>query len=163
MQLSDHFVLGELIRSDSAARRGIDNRPDDDGVDKLRALCANILEPVRARFGRPVTVNSGYRCPALNRAIGGSSRSQHMLCEAVDFEVSGVANWEVAAWVRDNLAFDQLILEAYTAGRPDSGWVHASWKPAGGRGRDGRDGVLTMEYRVRNGRRTSVYRPGLIL
>jgi len=163
MQLTEHFTLAELVRSDMAARHGLRNMPDDAGIERLRALCVAILEPVRAHFGRPVAVNSGYRSVALNAKIPGSSnRSQHSLCEAVDFEVSGHANAEVAWWVRDHLAFDQLILEAYVAGDPHSGWVHVSWKPAGRRGRDGRNGVLTMQRRRdAAGKLRNVYLPGL--
>ncbi|MCZ4340194.1 D-Ala-D-Ala carboxypeptidase family metallohydrolase [Sphingomonadaceae bacterium G21617-S1] len=164
MNLSDHFTLSELTRSDTAARYAIRNVPDAAGIDKLRNLCQRVLEPVRAHYGRAVVVNSGYRSPALNAKIPGSSNtSQHTLCEAVDFEVPGIANGTVAAWVRDNLDFDQLILEAYTPGDPSSGWVHVSWRAAGRRGRKGQGGVLTMQRRRdAAGKLRTVYLPGLV-
>ncbi len=87
---------------------------------------------MRAHFGLPVTISSWYRCPALNKAIGGVDKpgkiSQHVLGEAVDFEIPGVPNAEVAAWIRDNLEFDQCILEFYKPGIPDSGWIHVSYR-----------------------------------
>lgn len=130
MQLSEHFTLPELTRSQTAARLGIDNRPEQAGdeiVLRLQDLCLHILEPVRGAFRTPFAPSSGYRSPALNRAIGGSSSSQHMLGQAVDLELPGVANAELALWMSENLDFDQLILECYRPGQPDSGWVHCSF------------------------------------
>ena len=134
MKLSDHFTLEELCKSQEAVRRGIDNTPDPETpegrevIESLRRVCAEILEPVRVHFGKPFSPSSGYRSPALNEAIGGSKNSQHMKGQAADFEVPGVPNHELAAWVRDNRQFDQLILEFYTPGQPKSGWVHCSLK-----------------------------------
>ena len=133
VQLTPHFTLAELTHSEAATRLGIKNVPPPAVTEALRLVCVHVLEPVRAHFGRPVTVNSGYRSQAVNRAVKGSSTSQHVRGEAVDFEVPGVSNGDVAAWVRFNLQFDQLILEAYTPGNPSSGWVHCSWKPYGRR------------------------------
>lgn len=129
MQLSKNFSLRELTRSQVAARRGIDNTPPQAVVERLRALAENVLQPVRDHFGAPVVVTSGYRSPELNDAIGSSDRSQHPKGEAADFEVVGRSNLEVAEWIRDNLTFDQLILEFYTPGDPRSGWVHCSYVP----------------------------------
>jgi len=133
MQLSPHFTLAELTHSDAAVRLGLKNVPNATVIEALRQVCVHVLEPARAHFGKPVTVNSGYRSQAVNRAVKGSSTSQHVKGEAVDFEVPGVSNGDVAAWVRFNLQYDQLILEAYTPGNPSSGWVHVSWKPSGRR------------------------------
>lgn len=130
-QLSDHFTLGELTRSETAERRGIDNSAPPDLVPKLERLCAKILEPVREHFGRPFRPNSGYRCSELNNAIGGSARSQHCQGEAVDIEIPGISNMDLALWIRDTLEFDQLILECYRPGEPISGWVHISLKEEG--------------------------------
>lgn len=135
-RLSPHFTLGELIRSETAERKGIDNTPPDDVIPKLQRLCEQVLEPVRAAFGRPFRPNSGYRSPALNREIGGSEKSQHCLGEAVDIEVAGVSNYELARWIEANLEFDQLILECYRPGEPASGWVHVSLKPDTGNNRN---------------------------
>ena len=126
MQLSRNFSLQELTKSDTAIRKGIDNEPNADQIDKLKTLCEKVLQPVRDHFGR-VKVTSGYRSPELCVAIGSSINSQHAKAEAVDFEVIGVDNAEVADWVYTNCRPDQLILEFYTPGEPNSGWIHASW------------------------------------
>lgn len=126
-KLSPHFKLKELIHSDRATQLGIDNTPpDDDVINSLIIVCCRILEPVRDHFQRPFSVNSGYRCPELNQALRGSKTSQHMLGQAVDFEVPGVANYDLAMWISTNLIYDQLILENYKSGDPSSGWVHCS-------------------------------------
>jgi len=126
MNLTRNFTLQELIKSDTAIRKGIDNNPNADQVEKLKRLCENILQPVRDHFGR-VKITSGYRSPDLCVAIGSSVNSQHAKAEAADFEVIGVDNAEVADWVYTNCRPDQLILEFYTPGEPNSGWIHASW------------------------------------
>ena len=126
MNLTRNFSLQELTKSDTAIRKGIDNEPNADQIDKLKRLCEKILQPVRDHFGR-VKVTSGYRSPELCVAIGSSLNSQHAKAEAVDFECVGVDNAEVADWVRKNLETDQLILEFYTPGEPNSGWIHCSW------------------------------------
>ncbi len=127
MNLSDHFTLDEMIKSQTALRRGILNNPEPAAVANLIRLCKDILEPVREEFG-PFSPSSGYRSPALNAALGSKPTSQHVKGEAVDFEIAGVPNFDLAVWIRDNLAFDQLILEFYEPGRPSSGWVHVSLK-----------------------------------
>ena len=134
-------------------------RIGDKVSDKSEILIANkkqlfesVVQPVRNNFGVTV-INSGYRGPALNQAVGGSSKSQHCKGEAVDIECPGVANYDVAKWIHDNLDFDQLILEFYTPGIPDSGWVHVSYKQEGNR-----KSVLTAMKE--NGK--TVYKPGLI-
>lgn len=127
MKLSKNFSLAEFTKSQTAIRMGIDNTPQGEHLEAARALFENVVQPVRDHFG-PTIINSGYRGPDLNRAVGGSSTSQHCKGEAVDIEVPGVPNAEVAQWIQDNLTFDQLILEFYTPGIPDSGWVHVSYK-----------------------------------
>ncbi|MDA5194106.1 D-Ala-D-Ala carboxypeptidase family metallohydrolase [Govanella unica] len=133
MLLSPHFSLTEMTKSAAALRLGIDNSPTPFVVENLRRLAVKVLEPVRARFGVPFSPSSGYRGPALNRAIGGVARSQHLTGEAVDFEVPGVPNLEVARWVRDNLGFDQLLLEYWSPVDAGAGWVHCSLTPGGNR------------------------------
>ena len=128
MNLSRNFSLQELIKSDTAIRKGIDNNPNADQVEKLKALCENILQPVRDHFGR-VKVTSGFRSPELCVAIGSSLSSQHSKAEAADFECMGTDNAELADWIYKNLETDQLILEFYTPGEPNSGWIHASYIP----------------------------------
>ena len=126
MQLSRNFSLQELIKSDTAVRKGIDNNPNADQIEKLKGLCENILQPVRDHFGR-VKVTSGYRSVDLCMAIGSSANSQHAKAEAADFECIGVDNAELFDWIKNNLTPDQLILEYYTPGEPNSGWIHCSW------------------------------------
>ena len=126
MQLSRNFSLQELTKSDTAIRKGIDNEPNADQIDKLKALCENILQPVRDHFGR-VKVTSGFRSEQLCLKIGSSINSQHAKAEAADFECMGTDNAELADWIYANLEFDQLILEFYTPGEPNSGWIHCSW------------------------------------
>ena len=126
MNLSRNFTLQELTKSDTAIRKGIDNNPNADQVEKLKLLCERVLQPVRDHFGR-VKVTSGFRSPELCAAIGSSVNSQHAKAEAVDFEVIGVDNAEVADWIYTNIRTDQLILEFYTPGEPNSGWIHASY------------------------------------
>lgn len=127
MNLSENFKLAEFTRSQTATRLGIDNDPTKAHVDNMRKLCAHILEPLRAHFKRPVRLSSGYRSSALNMRIGGSKSSQHSKGEAADLEVVGVPNIEVAKYIRDNLAFDQLILEGAVRSDPTAGWVHVSY------------------------------------
>ena len=126
MNLSRNFSLQELIKSDTAIRKGINNNPNSGQIEKLKALCENILQPVRDHFGR-VKVTSGFRSEELCLAIGSSANSQHAKAEAADFECIGVDNAEVADWVYMYCQPDQLILEYYTPGEPNSGWIHASW------------------------------------
>ena len=126
MNLSRNFTLQELIKSDTAIRLDINNNPNSGQIEKLKDLCENILQPVRDHFGR-VKVTSGFRSPELCQAIGSSINSQHARAEAADFEVVGVDNAELFDWIKNNLTPDQLILEFYTPGEPNSGWIHASW------------------------------------
>ena len=125
MQLSRNFSLLELTKSDTAIRKGIDNNPNADQIEKLKSLCENILQPVRDHFGR-VKITSGFRSVELCLAINSSANSQHARAEAADFEVVGVDNCELADWIHRELEWDQLILEFYTPGEPNSGWIHCS-------------------------------------
>lgn len=120
MNLSAHFTLAEMTASQTALRRGFDNEPGQAVQHALVTLCTQVLEPIRARFG-PVRISSGYRCPALNKAIGGAAGSQHVLGEAADITVPGVSNLDLARWIRDHTPFDQVIMEG--------NWVHVSCGP----------------------------------
>ena len=126
-KLSEHFTLGELIKSETAERKGIDNTPPDNLIPKLKHLCLEILEPVRSHYGKPFRPNSGYRSPKLNKEIGGSKESQHCKAEAVDIEIAGISNYELARWIRDNLKYDQVILECYKPGEASSGWLESDF------------------------------------
>lgn len=133
MRLTDHFTLYEMTHSDKAIELRIDNTLDPNDarntklISNLTYLCETILEPARKHYGKPITPSSGYRCKDLNTAVGGSPASQHMNGEAVDFEIPGVANIDLAYWLADNIrTFDQIILERYEEGKPSAGWVHMS-------------------------------------
>lgn len=148
MNLSDHFTLAELTRSQTAVRQGIANKPDADEIKALRELAQHVLEPVRRHYCKPVIVTSGFRGAALNKAVNGSAKSQHCAGEAADFTVQGVSNLEVCKWIEANLRFDQLIYEF-----GENGWVHCSFKAD-----RARQDVLTA---VRAGGKTK-YLPGLV-
>ena len=151
MKLSTHFSLAEFTKSQTAERKGIDNTPTQDHIEKMKILCVSVLEPLRTEFDKPIMINSGYRSPDLCEAIGSKSTSQHAKGEAADIEIPGVDNAELATYIQDNLNFDQLILECYT-GEPSSGWVHVSYVGL----HTNRKDVLTYD-------RTNGYRKGLII
>jgi len=138
-KLSDHVPLEVMLRSQTASRKGIDNDPRTAEPKEAATIIANlariaerIIEPLWDEFG-PVAINSGYRSDTLNRALPGATKSQHRKGEAVDLEIPGHSNADVAEWIRQHLAYDQLILEHYKPGIPHSGWVHVSLKGAGNR------------------------------
>ena len=127
MKLSANFQLSELVKSQVAERKGIPNNPSTSHIDNLKALCVNVLQPIRSHFDSPVLISSGYRSAELCIAIGSKPTSQHIEGKAADIEVAGTDNKELAEWIKNNLEFDQLILEFYRDGEPDSGWIHVSW------------------------------------
>ena len=127
MKLSGHFSLAELTKSQTATRKGIDNQPTLDHIENLTELCTHVLEPTRRNFGKPMVITSGYRSEEICEAIGSSKNSQHAKGEAADFEMFGVDNKELAKYIKNNLVFDQLILEFYNPDDPSSGWVHCSY------------------------------------
>ena len=129
MNLTANFSLHELSKSETALRMGLDNTPDDEATENLRLLCEKVLQPVRDHYGKGVKVNSAYRSPESNAAVGGSKTSDHCKGMAADIEIPGVANADLAQFIMDNLDYTQLILEFYTPGIPDSGWVHVSFDP----------------------------------
>jgi len=153
MKLTNNFSLNEMTKSQTALRRGIDNDPSNNEIDNLRLLCEYVLQPVREHFGKPVSINSGFRSSELNKAIGGSGTSDHCKGMAADIEIAGVDNSEIAEWIKDNCEFRQLILEFYTPGVGDSGWVHVSYNI------DDNDKKI-MTALKENGR--TVYKLGLI-
>jgi hypothetical protein len=130
MNLSPNFTLQELTKSETALRHNLPNDPTPEVIENLRVLCEKVLQPVREHYGKGVKVNSGYRAPEVNAAVGGSKTSDHCKGQAADIEIPGVPNHELAEWIEKNLPFTQLILEFYTRGIPDSGWVHVSYDPA---------------------------------
>jgi zinc D-Ala-D-Ala carboxypeptidase len=127
MKLSANFQLSELVKSQVADRKGIPNNPSPAHIDNLKSLCLNVLQPIRSHFDEPVIISSGYRSAELCIAIGSKPTSQHSEGKAADIEIVNVDNRELAMWIKNNLEFDQLILEFYKEGEPDSGWVHVSY------------------------------------
>ena len=123
MWISDHFSLWELTKSQTAERLNIDNQPNEEVLSNLKDLCKSVLEPIRTYYGIPFSPSSGYRSEKLNKAIGGSKNSFHCLGMAVDLEVPGIRNPDLARWIQTNIVYDQLILECWT-GNEGSGWVH---------------------------------------
>ena len=153
MKLSPNFSLAEMIKSDTALRLDMENEPDDDHIDNMIALCENVLQKVRDHYGKGVKVNSGFRHPDVNAKVGGSKTSDHCKGMAADIEIPGVANADLAEWIVENCEFRLVILEFYTPGVPDSGWVHVSYNPD-----DNKKQVLTAMKE--NGK--TVYKTGLI-
>lgn len=128
-QLTANFSLHELTKSETALRMGFDNTPGEKEIAALKLLAEKVLQPVRDHFAKGVKVNSAYRSFESNAAVKGSRTSDHCFGRAADIEIPGVANAELAQWIMDNLEYTQLILEFYTPGIPDSGWVHVSYNP----------------------------------
>ena len=151
MQLTKNFSLVEMTKT--LVRT--ENHPDAGSLDALFALCKEVLQPLRDSLETPIHVLSAYRSPKVNAVIGGKNGSSHCKGEACDFECPGISNYELAkAVIANKLPFDQLILEFYTPGIPQSGWVHVSYKARG----ENRFQILTA---VREHGRTTC-RPGLV-
>lgn len=131
MKLSPNFTLAEMLESQTARRKGISEQftPSPEVINSLRALCKNILQPLRDEIGGPIKVSSGYRTPRLNRAIGGARNSQHMVGEAADIQgLNGLTNRQLFNKIKQmNLPFDQLIWEFGNDQNP--AWVHVSFGP----------------------------------
>jgi len=129
MKISQHLNLSELTRSDSAKRHGIDNTPTAEHLENFKLLAEKVFEPIRAHFGVPIHISSGYRSEALNKFIKGSASSQHCKGEAIDIDMdgssSGVTNKMVFDFIVANLDWDQIIWEFGTDSNPD--WVHVSY------------------------------------
>jgi hypothetical protein len=131
MQLSENLSLAEVIRSETAKRKGVSNMPTPEHIENFKKLAENIFQPIRKHFGKPIHISSGYRSDALNKAIGGSKTSQHCKGEAIDIDMDGtsITNAQIFNYIKDNLNFDQLIWEFGTASNPD--WVHVSYESTG--------------------------------
>ena len=130
--LSPNFSRAEFEHSQTAIAHGIGNVMTPAALACARALCLNILEPLRAELGQPIVLTSGYRSLPVNRLVGSVPTSQHVLGQAADIHVEGGSRYELARHIAaSTLDFDQLILEAYQLGQPESGWVHVSRRPGG--------------------------------
>lgn len=124
--LSEHFSQAEFEASPTAKARRIVNVMPPPVINAAKALCVELLEPIRLHWG-VTKLNSGYRCRELNLAVGSKPGSQHEKGEAADIECEGISNAKLALWIlHSGLPFDQLILEAYKPGIAGSGWVHVS-------------------------------------
>ncbi len=131
MQLSKNLSLAEVIRSETAKRKGISNMPTEAHIENFKLLAEKVFQPIREHFGVPIHISSGYRSKALNESIKGSSTSQHCSGEAIDIDMDGtdIKNVEIFNFIKDNLEFDQLIWEFGTDANPD--WVHVSYESTG--------------------------------
>lgn len=153
MKLTENFSLAEMTKSDTALRLDLDNTPDDEAIANLTTLCEQVLQPVRTAYNRGIKVNSGFRHPNVNAAVGGSKTSDHCKGMAADIEIPGIPNADLAQYIADNFKFTQLILEFYTPGVPDSGWVHVSYDP---------NNLKCQQLTAMKENGKTVYKPGLI-
>lgn len=147
-QISQNYTLYDACYSQIANLHRIMNNPTGSIITNLEYVANNILEPTTTQYGR-VLINSGYRCPELNYLVNGATNSQHLLGQAMDIHIDGVPNMVLAQWIRDNLEYDQLILEQGNnlSYNPYDGWVHVSFNIL-----NNRKQVLTMnKYGVKNG------------
>ena len=154
MQLSRSFSLKEMYRSDTATRMGHANTPGEVETGNLKVLCEKVLQPIRDHYNTRVQINSGYRHPEVNASVGGSKTSDHCRGMAADIEISSVPNADLANWISKNLKYTQIILEFYTPGIPDSGWVHVSY--------DANNLKCQNLTAVKEGGKT-VYKPGFVV
>jgi hypothetical protein len=133
MQLSEHLALAEVTRSETAKRNGVSNEPTAEHLENFKLLAEKVFEPIRLHFGKPIHISSGYRSAALNKAVGGSSSSQHCKGEAIDIDMDGsahgITNKMVFDYIKANLEFDQMIAEFPVNGMP--AWVHVSYSSTG--------------------------------
>ena len=124
MRLSSNFSLEELCASDIAKKHNINNQPTREATEALGCLVQNLLQPLRDKLRRPIIVTSGYRCPELNKKVGGAKNSQHTLGQAVDITVAGMSPRTLAEFItRSGLTFDQMIVEEANG----TSWLHLSY------------------------------------
>jgi len=128
MKLSKNLSLSEVVKSNTATRRGIDNTPSDEHLKNLKTISVEVFQPLRDELGEPIGISSGYRSDALNEAIGGSKISQHSKGEALDLDGDIFGNLEnsvIFEYIKKHIDFDQLIWEFGNDKNPD--WVHVSF------------------------------------
>ena len=125
--ISKHISYKEGVYSITATRRGIDNTPNDEQLNNMELVASEVFEPLRTYVGGPIKINSFFRCPELNTAIGGSSKSQHCKGQAIDIDdtYGRMTNAEMYHWIKEYLEFDQIIWEFGDDDNPD--WVHVSY------------------------------------
>lgn len=128
MQLSKNLSLREVTKSITAERLGVKNTPDKEDIANLIDIATHVFQPLRDHFDVPIAVSSGFRCKELNKAVGGSKTSEHMVGRALDLDADiygGVTNKEIFEFIKKNLEFNQLIWEFGDDENPD--WVHVSY------------------------------------
>ena len=127
MKLSDHVSYKEGVYSITALRLGLNNDPSDAHLENMKLICEKVFEPLRMHVGGPIKINSFYRGPELNKAIGGSAKSQHCHGQAMDIDdtYGNASNAAMFDWIKANLDYDQMIWEFGTDQNPD--WVHVSY------------------------------------
>jgi hypothetical protein len=139
MKITEHVSYKEAIKSNTAIRKGIENIPSGEQMENIKLLCENVFEPLREHVGGPIAINSLFRSPELNRAIGGSSTSQHCAINGAAIDIDDtygrMSNADMFKFIKDNLDFDQMIWEYGDDDNPD--WVHVSYKK-----RDNRNQIL---------------------
>ena len=125
--ISKHISYKEGVHSNTATRRGIDNTPDNKQLDNMELVAEEVFEPLRTYVNGPIKINSFFRCPELNKAIGGSSKSQHCKGQAIviDDTFGKMTNAEMYYWIKEHLDFDQMIWEFGDDDNP--AWVHISY------------------------------------
>ena len=125
--ISKHISYKEGVYSITAIRKGIDNEPNEEQLSNMKLVAKKIFEPVRTHFKVPIKVNSFFRSPDLNKAIGGSTKSQHCKGQAIDIDdtYGKIKNSDIYWWIKENLDFDQMIWEFGNNDNPD--WVHISY------------------------------------
>lgn len=131
IKIAKYFTLAEMCASDTAKEKDIKNQPTVTEVVNLTLLCTKVLDPLRKAMG-PITISSGFRCAALNKAVGGVRNSQHMKGQAADIYIKGNLAYgkKIFAWIKEFCEFDQLIWEHNEAG---AYWVHVSYNLDGNR------------------------------
>ena len=157
-----YFTIRELTKSAAAVKLGINNTPNKEITNSLVALVEHVLDPLRTRYNKPIIVTSGYRCSALNRAVNGSSNSQHLKGEAADITSLGDTRDEnmrlLKTLLNSNIEFDQVIAENVDAlNRPD--WIHVSFTNKG----KNRMKRTTMKRVTKNGKTKPIYIDGIKL
>jgi|TARA_R100001443_G_scaffold26132_1_gene39310 hypothetical protein len=125
--ISKHISYKEGVHSITAIRKGIDNEPNEEQLANMKLVANNVFEPLRVFINGPIKVNSFFRSPDLNKAIGGSTKSQHCKGQAIDIDdtYGKATNAEMYWWIKENLDFDQMIWEFGNNDNPD--WVHVSY------------------------------------
>lgn len=129
VKLSENLTVGEVIKSDTAIKKGIDNTPNRKEFDNLKLVAENVFQPTRDHFGVPIAVTSGFRCYTLNTIIGGAKSSDHITGNALDLDADvygKITNADIFHYIKDNLDFKQLIWEFGDDKEP--AWVHVSYQ-----------------------------------